>query len=246
MIDKSLNEVGRKTVKMCVVAGMVLALSGCMGLSRPEVDNSITSHELASLPPMHGPAKKVTIFQFDSSVPEVAAQAATDMFTTALVKSHRFAVLERQRLSQGVLREKQMNSQGMTTGNTGQTALTGADYIFHGTVSEANANADSNGVGATVRGLGVETSNQKAVIAVDVRVVDAHNGAVLDAVDVRRAVKQAGVGVSGVGSFIQSFTHTDLQGADVNVNHAQKEGVDRALRECIEEAVYQLAKRFSH
>ncbi|HKK05368.1 MAG TPA: CsgG/HfaB family protein [Gammaproteobacteria bacterium] len=234
------------TARLLFVTAVALGLSGCMTPSQPHADNSVTTHRLASLPPPNGPAKKVTIYQFTSSVPEVGAQAATDMFTTALVKSHRFAVLERQRLSEGVLREKQMNSQGMTTGNVGQTALAGADYIFHGTVSEANANASSNGVGATVRGLGVETSGAKAVIAVDVRVVDAHNGAVLDAVDVRRAVKQGGVGVSGIGSFLQSFTKTDLQGADASVHSSRKEGVDRALRECIEEAVYQVAKRFGN
>lgn len=239
----------RRSVRMSGVvlaAAATLGLAGCAGASHPHVDRSATSRELASLPPLRGPAKKVTIYQFSSSVPEISAGAATDMFSTALIKSHRFAVLERQRLSEGVLREKQMNSQGMTSGNTGQTVLAGADYVFHGTVSEANTNASSNGIGATVRGLGVETSNQKAVIAVDVRVVDAHNGAVLDAVDVSRAVKENGVGVSGIGAFIQSFTHKDLEGADVSVNHEHKEGVDRALRECIEEAVYQIAKDFSH
>lgn len=245
MFKKS-TRVRRGTGRMWVLAVIGMSLAGCMAPGQPHMDNSVTTHELSSLPPLHGPAKKVTIFNFDSSVPEVSGRAATDMFTTALVKSHRFAVLERQRLSQGTLREKQMNSQGMTTGNAGKVRLTGAEYIFHGTVSEANANASSTGVGATVRGLGVETSGNKAVIAVDVRVVDARSGAVLDAVDVRREVKQKGVGVSGVGSFLQSFTHTDLQGADVDVNTSHKEGVDHALRECIEEAVFQLAKRFSN
>lgn len=229
-----------------VAAVMVFGMAGCATVSRPTVDNSYTSHELASLPPLRARPKTVTIYRFTTSVDEVSARAATDMFTTALIKSHRFAVLERQRLSEGVLREKQMNSQGMTTGNVGRATLAGADYIFYGTVSEANADASDTGVGATLRGLGVEGSGQKAVIAVDVRVVDAHTGAVLDAVDVRRPVTQGGVGVSGVGAFVQSFTHTDLQGADVSLHKAHKEGVDRALRECIEEAVYQLARRFSN
>ncbi|MEJ2346408.1 MAG: CsgG/HfaB family protein [Gammaproteobacteria bacterium] len=234
----------RLSGSILVAAVVSLSVTGCMASSQPKVDNSATSQQLSSLPPQRGPAKTVTIYRFSSSVPEVAAQAATDMFTTALVKSHRFAVLERQRLSEGVLREKQMNAQGMTTGSTAQSALTGADYIFEGTVSEANADASNTGVGATLRGLGVETSRQQAVIAVDVRVVDAHTGAVLDAVDVRRAVKQGGASVSGIGSFVQSFTHSDLHGADVSVNHGRKEGVDRALRECIEKAVYQIAARW--
>ena len=245
MVKKNIR-VNSNAGRVWILMVTILSLTACMSTSQPYVDNSVTTQKLSSLPPLRGPAKKVTIYQFDSSVPEVQAQGATDMFTTALVKSHRFTVLERQRLSEGVLREKQMNSQGMTTGNAGQATLTGADYIFHGTVSEANSNASSSGIGATVRGLGVETSGQKAVIAVDIRVVDAHNGAVLDAIDVRRPVKQNGVGISGVGSFLQSFTNKDLQGADVDVNTSRKEGVDRALRECIEEAVFQIARRFSN
>ena len=229
-----------------MAAMMVLCTAGCATDSQPRVDNSVTSKELSSLPPAQGPRKTVTIYQFDSSVPEVSASSATDMFTTALVKSRRFAVLERQRLNEGVLREKQMNSQGMTTGNAAQSRLTGSDYVFQGTVSEANADASSDGVGATFRGLGLESSGQKAIIAVDVRVIDAHNGAVLDAVDVRRAVKQGGIGVAGVGAFLQSFTKQDLQGGDINVDKAHKEGVDRALRECIEQSVYQIAKEFGN
>lgn len=225
------------------LATFFLSSAGCAE-NRPQVDNSYTTHELSSLPPPSGPRKTVTIYQFNSSVPEVQATAATDMFTTALIKTHRYAVMERQRLNQGVLREKQMNSSGMTTGTAGQSKLTGADYIFEGTVSEANPDASNSGIGATVRGLGLDSSGQKAVIAVDVRVVDAHNGAVLDAIDVRRPVEQSGVSVSGIGSFVQSFTNKDLQGADLSVNKGKKEGVDRALRECIEESVYQIARRW--
>lgn len=218
-------------------------LAGCAA-STPQVDNSMTSHELSSLPAPSGPRKKVTIYRFDSSVPEVSGAAATDMFMTALVKTHRYAVLERNRLKQGVLNEKQMNSAGMTTGTAGKTRLTGADYIFEGTVSEANANASDTGVGATVRGLGVEASGQKAMIAVDVRVVDAHTGAVLDAIDAKRPVKQGGVSVSGIGAFVQSFVKQDMQGADASVSKGSKEGVDRALRACIEESVYRIARRW--
>ena len=227
--------------------GSLLALfvlaAGC-AQSTPQLDNSFTSKQLSSLPPLSGPRKQVTIYTFDSSVPEVNSAAATDMFMTALVKTRRYAVLERKRLDQGVLREKQMNTSGMTTGNVGQSRLTGADYIFEGTVSEANADASHTGVGATVRGLGLEGSGQKALIAVDVRVVDAHTGAVLDAIDVRHPVKQNGASLSGIGAFAQSFIKGDLQGADMSVSHGKKEGIDRALRECMEEAVYQIARRW--
>ena len=81
----------------------------------------------------------VTIYEFRSSVSEVSGAAATDMFTTALIKSGSFTVAERQRLNQGVAFEKQLNAQGQTTGDAARSQLKGADFIFEGTVSEANA-----------------------------------------------------------------------------------------------------------
>ncbi len=210
----------------------------------PEVDDSATTRKLESLPHRKGPKPTVTIYQFNSTVPEISPASATDMFTTALIKSHTFAVLERQRLDESVYREKQLNQQGMTTGDTAQHRLTGSDYIFVGTVTEANAQASRTGTAATYKGLGIEASGEKAEIGLDVRVLDAKTGAVLDAVNVRKAVKEGGFSVSGVGSFLRKMTKSKLKGADIGLARDTKEGVDKALRACIEEAIYELARRY--
>ena len=212
--------------------------------SGPKRDDSDTTKKLESLPRAKGPRPVVTIYEFRSSVPEVSAAAATDMFTTALIKSGSFAVAERQRLNEGVMREKQMNAQGMTTGNSANQQLSGAKYIFEGTVSEANPEESKTGLGGTFKGLGLETSGQKANLGLDVRVVDANTGVVLDAVNVRKPVKQGGFSAKGIGSFAQKFTKKSLSGADVSVAHESKDGIDRALRSCIEQAVYELVKRY--
>lgn len=222
----------------------LFTLPGCVIASDPVPDESRTTRKLQGLERRSGERKVVTIYQFRSSVPEVAAQGATDMFTTALIKSGAFAVAERQRLSEGVVREKQLNAQGLTTGDTAEQRLAGADYIFEGTVSEANPSESKSGVAGTLRGLGVETSGAQAKIGLDIRVVDARTGLVLDAINVRKEVKQRGASVSGVGSFVQSLTKKNLQGADVSASTDRKEGVDEALRACIEEAIYQLVKRY--
>ncbi|MDT8273284.1 MAG: CsgG/HfaB family protein [Desulfomonilia bacterium] len=214
------------------------------GSEDPKRDDSSTTKKLESLPRAQGPRPVVTIYEFRSSVPEVSAAAATDMFTTALIKSGSFAVAERQRLNEGVLREKQMNAQGMTTGNSANQQLSGAQYIFEGTVSEANPEESKTGLGGTFKGLGLETSGQKANLGLDVRVVDANTGVVLDAVNVRKPVKQSGLSAKGVGSFAQKFTKKSLGGADASVAHESKEGIDQALRACIEQAVYELVKRY--
>lgn len=233
--------------KIGYIAGILL-LGLCFMLvgwgSDPKLDNSSTTKKLQSLPKAKGDKVAVTIYEFRSSVSEVSGAAATDMFTTALIKSGSFTVAERQRLNQGVAFEKQLNAQGQTTGAAARSQLKGADFIFEGTVSEANAQASKTGIGGVFKGLGLETSGDKATIGVDVRVVSSATGEVLDSVNVRKPVKSGGFSLSGVGAFAQKMTKTNLQGADMGVSHEGREGVDEALRACIEEAVYQLVKRY--
>ncbi len=240
-MSKALTKIINMT--LIIFAGSVLSVWG-WGEEEPQMDNSATTQKLESLPRVEGNRKVVTIYEFRSSVPEISAAAATDMFTTALIKSGTFTVAERERLNQGVAFEKQLNAQGQTTGTVAQSQLIGAEYIFEGTVSEANAQAGKTGMAGVFKGLGVETSGEKATIGIDVRVVSAATGQVLDSVNVRKPIKSGGFSISGVGAFAQKLTKKNLNGADVNVGHEGREGVDEALRSCIEEAVYQLVKRY--
>jgi len=187
------------------------------------------------------PKKTVTIFQFDSTVPEVSPASATDMFTTALIKTHAFTVLERQRLDESVYKEKQLNQGGTTTGDVARYRLTGADFIFVGVITEANAQASKTGIAGAYKGVGVETSGEKAKIGLDVRVLDAKTGGVLDAVNVRKKISQGGYSVSGLGKL---FGKKKLRGANLGISHDRKEGVDKAVREAIEEAVNTLVSRY--
>jgi len=229
---------------LCFLVALV-SLPGCvLGWGEPKVDDSATSQKLENLPRRQGPRKAVTIYRFRSTVGEIDGANATDMFTTALIKSGAFRVMERQQLNEGIMEEKRLNSQGMTTGDNAEQRLIGADYIFEGAVTEANSQDSSSGIGGSYKGLGAEASGRKAEIGLDVRVLDARTGEVLDAVNVRKKVKEGGVSLSGIGSFAQKFTKHSLDGADLSMSNEKKEGVDKALRACIEEAIYQLIKRY--
>lgn len=231
--------------KIMILLWLVLpAVAYGWGESAPEMDNSATTQKLQSLPRPQGPRKAVTIYQFRSAVQEVSAAMATDMFATALIKSGSFRVMERQRLNEGVMQERQLNAQGLTSGDSANQQLKAADYIFEGAVTEANTQEKSTGIGATFKGLGLGSKSKKAQIGLDLRVISAATGEVLDSVNVRKKVDQSGISVAGIGRFAQSFTKENLHGADLDVDHARKEGVDKALRACIEEAVYQLVTRY--
>jgi curli biogenesis system outer membrane secretion channel CsgG len=220
--------------------------------SPPTVETNDLEAQLAALPRLPASQRKVvTIYEFRSGVPGVMNQALTDMFTNALVKSGQFLVAERQRLTPDIATEKTLNGTGKTTGETAQHKLAAAQYIFEGAVSEANQDAQSNSGGFSLGGMSVGRQHQKGQIAIDVRVLDVDTGLVLDSVTITKDVHSGGSSVSGIGSLAQSASN--LAGGpaiplspDANVQSSHNEGIDRALRECIDAAVLELARRYGH
>lgn len=215
----------------------------------PVVDHSKTSQELTKLPrkPL-GERAAVSIYQFRSAMQEVTPLAAADMFTTALVESGQFRVVERSQLNETVVREKQLNAAGQTTGTTRGTQLRGAQYLFEGTVSEANAGQNTKQGGINIGGLNLGGGKNEDTIAIDVRIIDAETGDVLDSIAVRKVIKSTGAGVGGTASFVGTVASMMGKTAspltpDVNLKTSRKESVDKALRSCIDASVLELIKR---
>jgi len=233
-----------------VAVSCVLYASGVLAEGEdPVVQSSKQSQALASLPPK--PLEQrvpVTIYEFHSGVPDVSVAAATDIFTTSLIESHQFRVVERNRLSQGVIQEKQLNGAGQATGDAAQHQLRGARYIFEGTVTEANAGADQRQGGVNIGGLSLGGGKNKDTIAVDVRILDANTGDVLDSVSVSKVLNDSMVGVGGTAAFANTVASMSGHNAnpmtpDVNYQSSHKESIDKALRSCIETSVLELIKR---
>ena len=190
----------------------------------------------------------VSIYAFRSEVQEVPDNGATDMFMTALVKSGQFRVVERARLNEGVVQEKRMNGANMTTGSTAEKKLRGAQYLFEGAVTEANAGQDAKQGGISIGGLSFGGGGSKDSIAVDVRILDADTGDVLDSVAVKMPVKSSTLGVSGTAALAQTVASMRGQSAnpltpDVNLQKSHRDGVDETVRAAIDTAVLQLVKR---
>jgi len=221
----------------------VIMLTGCLASSGgPSVDGSETSHKLENLPRPKGERKVVTIYRFNGRAKGITGRSVTDMFTTALVKAGRFKVVERQRLA-NVMREKSLNRSGKSTGKASQYKLRGADYIFEGTISEVNNSKSRSRVSASYKGLGGGVGDNKGSIGLDIRVVDARDGTVLDAINVRKEINSSNSSVSGIGRFISNVTGKRV-GGDIGFSNSDNEGVDEAIRACVEEAIYQIARRY--
>jgi len=236
-------------ILMCCLAQTATAQAAYAEGEDPVVESSKQSRALAALPPRPLAQRvPVTIYEFHVGVPEVSVGAATDIFTTALIESHQFRVVERNRLNQGTMYEKQLNGAGQTTGDLAQQKLRGARYIFEGTVSEANAGADQKQGGVSIGGLNLGGGKNKDTIAVDVRIIDAATGDVLDSVAVSKVLNDSTVGISGTAAFANTVAGLRGRSAspftpDVQAQSSRKESVDKALRSCIESAVLALIQR---
>ena len=214
--------------------------------TKARVDDSASSKELGHVRRAPGAKTAVAIYEFRSAMPDVQVGAAQEMFVTALIKSGAFAVAERQRLNEGVMRERQLNSSGITAGPAaGQVAA--ARYVFEVVVSEANRGANESAQSFNIGGMTVGGGKSADAIGLDVRIVDVQSGLVVDAVNVVKEIEASTSNVSGVGNLLGALLgrsgKTMPISLDAESRSSRKEGVDRALRACIEVAVAELARR---
>ncbi len=244
---RCIDRLGRAAAA-CLVA---TALGACADIASepPRSDTAPTTQALKKLPRKPGEPVAVTIYEFRSELPGVASHAATDMFKTALVQSGQFRVVERARVNEGVIREKQLQQQGLATGAAGQSPLRGAQYIFEGALSEANASELQRSGNVSVAGMQVGAGSNADSLAIDVRIVDARSGDVVDAITVRKRIKADNASVSGLGNLLNTALAQAGRASpytpDVNVQQQRREGADAALRAAINQAVSDLAQRFA-
>lgn len=237
--------------RMCAAglwtAMMCLALiQPALGQSNARVDDSASSKDLRAIKRHAGAKPAVAIYEFRSAVPDIQVGAAQEMFVTALIKSGAFAVAERQRMNEGLMRERALNSSGITAGPAGGQ-VAAARYVFEVVVSEANRGASDSAQSFNIGGMAVGSGKSADAIGLDVRIVDVQSGLVVDAVNVVKAIEASTSNVSGVGNLLGALRglsgKTMPISLDAESRSSRKEGVDRALRSCIEVAVAELARR---
>ncbi len=239
MMRQALTMVLVNLALVCAGAGVARAADGAA--ASPSVLEQLTPKPLNQ-------RVAVSIYEFRSQVSQITQGSATDIFMTALVKSRQFRVVERNRLNEGVAQEKRMNGAGQTTGSAAQHALRGAQYLFEGAVTEANAGVNGKQGGINIGGLQLGGSKSKDVISVDVRILDADSGDVLDSVTASRPVKASSMGISGTAALAGTIAAARGGSAspftpDVSTQTADQTGIDATVRGCIEDAVLELVKR---
>ncbi len=197
-----------------------------------------------------GPKKRVAIKRFDNKTSYNSqgqgniGNGMLEMLTTAMVNTNRFIVLERQDMND-VMEEQNFGASGRVKGKTAAKIgeVEGAELLIYGTVTDymadqsgAQAGVGQNSgmqigsmfgslgmaVGAIVGGVAGSASAQKAHVAIDLRIVDAHTGRVVSATSIEGSPKDIGGSIQ-IGPFGGSA--------------ATKTPIGMAIRDCIYNAV---------
>lgn len=126
--------------------------------------------------------------------PREDTRAFVDMITTALVKTNKFNVVERDRLAD-IFQEQGLQSFSGGGGYPTGVSVDGVDYILLGAITEYGTVEQAAQFG------GFGGSSETARMAVDVRVIDAQSGSIGFAETISKEVRTGGAfAIDGVAS----------------------------------------------
>ncbi|NOY77471.1 MAG: hypothetical protein GXO76_06330 [Calditrichaeota bacterium] len=179
-----------------------------------------------------GLKKRVAVFDFQDKTDhryawwggKTVGRGMSDMLVTALVKSGRYTVIERQNLDK-ILSEQKLGVSGLVTPQSAAQIgkLLGVELAIVGTVTEFGYSKSD--IGGRLKGIGLGVKSQKAVVAVDVRFINTTTGEIIKAESVRKEKSKKGLSFSSL-----KFNFHDRNQFDQSL-------VGKATREAINEIV---------
>jgi len=172
--------------------------------------------------------KRVAVSRFDDrtgSGYHSLGQGVSDMLATALVKSGKFAVLERQEIEK-VMQEQQLGQSGLVTPESAPKVgqLLGAELFVVGAVTEFGTQERNVGGGISMLGGGLSTKTARAVI--DLRLVNTTTGEVIAAETEEGSESTTGMSVRYSDI---DFSNTSAWN-DTDIGKATREAVDRCVQ----------------
>ena len=162
--------------------------------------------------------------------------ALSAMLSKALSDSGRFVVVERASLAE-VLNEQQLQASRVAGGAPSRSRMIAAQFLVVGSVTEFGSAA--KGGGLSVGGVrlgggatgGAALSRQSGKVKIDLRLLDARTGQVVEAFTVSRNVSRTGVGLTGnqggASAGANAFTRTPL-------GEASRQALDDAVARIVE------------
>jgi len=148
-----------------------------------------------------------------------------DMLIAELASMKSFSVLERKEID-AVMSEQDLSASGRVSKKTQvkMGKLKGAQYLVAATVSAYEEDTSGTGGGIGIAGFSIGGRQDKAYIAVDLKVIDTTSGEIADARTIEATSKSGGLSLGGhIGGFSGSLSKYE------------KTPAGRAIRACIME-----------
>ncbi len=143
------------------------------------------------------------VWNSDANPGQVGA-ALTEQLTTALMNTGRFIVLERKALDE-VLGEQDLGASGRVNQETAapKGRVIGAEWLIKAAITEYTDKKSRSGGAIAIGGIALGGAKREAFVALDVRIVDAATGEVIDSVKADGRAKSSGaLGGIAIGGMV--------------------------------------------
>jgi curli biogenesis system outer membrane secretion channel CsgG len=213
----------RRFISLISIA--VLALVGCTSAKVVSSSGGPTIQQ-AQQEAYNGPKKRIAVKAFEFKAARGSAEVGrgmSDMLADSLFNSNRFIVLEREHIKE-VMDEQDFGASGRVKKETAAPIgeLEGAELLIRGSITEFEPNCKGGAV--------LIIAAKQACVTINLRIVDAKSGRVVNATTVE--------GRSGtIGGGLVFATGT----LPVGLGGWSKTPMESAIRNCIEEAVKYIA-----
>jgi len=207
---------------------LILPLAGCYGASATVVDSGAApTIQQAQAAPYNGPQKRIAVSNFEYRAGKDSGEIGSgmaDMLTNALFNTGRFIVLERERLDEVMDEQDMANSKRFkkeTAAPKGE--LEGAELLIRGSVIQFEPKCRG--------GSAILVSGNVACMAINLRIIEAKTGRVVNATTVEGTSADNRVGI----------IWTRGSALPVGLGTYSNTPMEAAIRNCIETAVQHIA-----
>lgn len=210
-----------RSSKLGLLLIAVLAIVGCTSAKVVSSGGGPTIQQ-ARQEPYAGPKKRIAVKAFDFKAAQGSGEIGrgmSDMLADSLFNSNRFIVLERENIKE-VIEEQDFGASGRVKKETAAPIgeLEGAELVIRGSVTEFEPKCKGGAV--------LIVAGQQACITLNLRIIDARTGRVVNATTV-----EGRSGTGGVGLVFATGT------LPVGLGGWKKTPMESAIRNCIETAV---------
>ena len=204
-----------------LIAGAAAVLSGCTSTATVVSSSSGPTIQAAQSEPVNGPKYRIAVSAFEDQAAKRSnvGTGMAAMLSDALFNTNRFIVLERENLNEVTAEQDLSNSSRFrkdTAAPIGQ--LEGAQLLIRGSVTAFEPNCKGGSI--------IIASTKQACVTINLRIIDAATGRVVNATTVEGTSANNGLGFA--------FTGPDLP---IGLGAFSKTPMETALRNCIEAAV---------